>query len=54
VVADVMMPIVDGFELTRRLRFDERTAATKVILLSARGLSAHKLEGSPWARTTTS
>ena len=45
VVADVMMPTVDGFELTRQLRLDERTAATKVILLSARGTSADKLEG---------
>ena len=54
VVADVMMPTVDGFELTRRLRNDERTAATKVILLTARGLSEGKLEGFAWARTTTS
>jgi DNA-binding response OmpR family regulator len=45
VIADVMMPAVDGFELTRRLRLDERTATTKVILLSARGRSADKLEG---------
>lgn len=45
VVADVMMSTVDGFELTRRLRNDERTAATKVILLTARGLSEGKLEG---------
>ena len=45
VVADVMMPTVDGFELTRWLRNDERTAATKVILLTARGLSEGKLEG---------
>jgi DNA-binding response OmpR family regulator len=45
VVADVMVPTADGFELTRRLRIDERTAATKVILLSARGLSEGMLEG---------
>jgi DNA-binding response OmpR family regulator len=45
VLADVMMPNMDGFELTRRLREDERTSSTKVILLTARGLSADRLAG---------
>ena len=45
VLADVMMPNMDGFELTRRLRQDARTAAVSVIMLTARGLSADKLEG---------
>lgn len=45
VLADVMMPHMDGFELTRRLREDERTASAKVILLTARGLSADRLAG---------
>ena len=45
ILADVMMPNMDGFELTRRLRMDERTATAKVILLTARGLSADRLEG---------
>ena len=43
-LADLVMPTVDGFELTRRLRLDRRTAAAKVILLSARGMSADRLE----------
>ncbi len=45
VVADVMMPNMDGFELTRRLRQDSRTSAVSIIMLTARGLSADKLEG---------
>jgi diguanylate cyclase (GGDEF)-like protein len=45
VLADVMMPNMDGFEMTRELRRDPRTAGCSVILLTARGLSADKLEG---------
>jgi diguanylate cyclase (GGDEF)-like protein len=45
VLADVMMPNMDGFELTRRLRQDPRTAAVSIIMLTARGLSADKLDG---------
>ena len=45
VLADVMMPNMDGFELTRRLRQEPRTATVSVIMLTARGLSADKLEG---------
>jgi diguanylate cyclase (GGDEF)-like protein len=45
VLADVMMPNMDGFELTRQLRADSRTASVSVIMLTARGLSADKLEG---------
>ncbi len=45
VLADVMMPNMDGFELTRSLRQDPRTASVSVIMLTARGLSTDKLEG---------
>jgi diguanylate cyclase (GGDEF)-like protein len=45
VLADIMMPNMDGFELTRRLRQDSRIGTVSVILLTARGLSADKLEG---------
>jgi diguanylate cyclase (GGDEF)-like protein len=45
VLADVMMPNMDGFELTRRLRQDPKTSGVSVIMLTARGLSADKLEG---------
>jgi len=45
ILADVMMPNMDRFELTRRLRMDQRTAAPRVTPLTARGLSADRLEG---------
>ncbi|MEX0754501.1 MAG: response regulator [Actinomycetota bacterium] len=45
VLCDVMMPNMDGLELTRRLRSDPSTSGVSVILLTARGLSADKLEG---------
>jgi diguanylate cyclase (GGDEF)-like protein len=45
ILADVMMPNMDGYELTRRLRLDGRSASVSIILLTARGLSADKLEG---------
>jgi DNA-binding response OmpR family regulator len=36
VVLDVMMPKLDGYELTRRLRAEEATRRVPVILLTAR------------------
>ncbi|MGH2577296.1 MAG: response regulator transcription factor, partial [Actinomycetota bacterium] len=45
VLADVMMPIMDGYEMTRRLREDPRTEAVSIIMLTARGVAADKLEG---------
>jgi DNA-binding response OmpR family regulator len=35
-VLDVMMPKLDGFELTRRIRADEATRRIPIILLTAR------------------
>jgi PAS domain S-box-containing protein len=45
VVADVMMPRLDGFELSRELRADERTRAIPIILLSARAEEESRVEG---------
>ncbi|MDQ4088186.1 MAG: response regulator [Pseudomonadota bacterium] len=35
-VLDAMMPVVDGYEVLRRVREDPRTAALPVIMLTAR------------------
>jgi diguanylate cyclase (GGDEF)-like protein len=44
-VVDLMMPRVDGVELTRRLRADPMTAALPIIMLTARGLTVDKVVG---------
>ncbi|MBV8515962.1 MAG: response regulator [Acidobacteria bacterium] len=45
VLSDVMMPVLDGFELLRALRGDERTCGVPVILLSARAGEESRVEG---------
>ena len=45
VLADVMMPVLDGVQLTRQLREDPRTAGATIILVTAKGNPAAKLEG---------
>ena len=42
---DVMMPKLDGFELTRRLREEEATSRMPIILLTARSQDADVQQG---------
>jgi len=44
-VLDVMMPKLDGFELTRRLRANEATSRLPIILLTARAQDADVQQG---------
>jgi len=45
VILDVMMPGLDGFDVCRRLRADERTADLPVIFLTAKGQGKDRIEG---------
>jgi DNA-binding response OmpR family regulator len=44
-VLDVMMPKLDGFELTRRLRAEETTSRMPIILLTAKSQDADLQRG---------
>ena len=45
VLVDMMMPGMDGNEVTKRLRHDPRTATASIIMLTARSLPADKVLG---------
>jgi len=45
VLLDIMLPDLDGFEVCRALRADERTRALPVIFLTAKGQEADRVRG---------
>lgn len=45
IVTDVMMPGIDGFELTRRLKQNKHTMSIPIVILSAKNSSQEKIAG---------
>ncbi|MBI3607572.1 MAG: response regulator transcription factor [Nitrospirae bacterium] len=45
VILDVMLPGMDGYEVCRRLRGEDRTAALPILMLTAKGDEAEKIVG---------
>ena len=45
VLMDIRMPVIDGIEATRRIIADERTAATKVLIVTTFDLDEYVYDG---------
>src|SRR3972149_1670367 len=50
VILDVMMPDMDGYEVTRRMRANAKTAHIPIIMFTAKTLVGEKVAGVPGGR----
>jgi DNA-binding response OmpR family regulator/nitrogen-specific signal transduction histidine kinase len=45
IISDIMMPVMDGLELCRRIKKENKTSHIPIIVLTAKSLTAQKIEG---------
>jgi signal transduction histidine kinase/DNA-binding response OmpR family regulator len=45
IVSDIMMPVMDGLTLCKKIKENPKTSHIGIILLTAKSLTAHKVEG---------
>jgi signal transduction histidine kinase/ligand-binding sensor domain-containing protein/DNA-binding response OmpR family regulator len=45
VISDIMMPVMDGLDFCKKIKEDSRTSHIPIILLTAKSLTSHKIEG---------
>src|SRR5688500_4944534 len=45
IISDIMMPVMDGLELCRRIKKENKTSHIPIIVLTAKSLTTQKIEG---------
>jgi signal transduction histidine kinase/ligand-binding sensor domain-containing protein/DNA-binding response OmpR family regulator len=45
IISDIMMPVMDGLTLCKRIKNNSRTSHIAIILITAKGLTSQKIEG---------